>query len=448
MKDSFSSHEMHSFLPREMRVSEDAEEVLGFPSETDIDVVEKMQGKTSLHSGNDGEADEMPSGVVDNIVASYWKDIGQVPLISAEEEHEIVKKIGNAESRAKNILFELPQAIDALLAIAGLMKENAVSVADVVNGIDEMNCTEEDKEKYKRKTISSIHRIRRLHGQKEAIQNDILLTTGKKDRTELVKNLKEVEDKTRKVLSDLKLNKKTIETIIEKIANQMSSMTGAEVRITERKLKEFDKVEDGLKNVRNRLIQANLKLVINIAKRYLNRGLPLLDLIQEGNMGLMKAADKYDYQKGFKFSTYSTWWIRQSITRSIADFSRTIRVPVHMIEAKNKIGKITVALLQELGEEQSHEDIALKADLPVKRVTKIMAASGGTVSLETPVGNDDATLGDFIVDQKASSPFTEFINTSLREEIDRILSTLTPREEKILRMRLGIGETTELPWGR
>jgi len=441
MKDSYSSHEMHNFLPREMRVSEDAEETFGFLIETHIDVMDKMQNKANLGNDDDGDTDEMPSEVTDNIIWSYLKDIGHVPLIGPAEEYEILKKIEEAETKAKNILFEMPQAIDALIAIAGLLKENAVSVADVINGIDEINCTGEEEEKCKRKTISSINRIRKLYVQKKAIQG--ILPAAGKTRTELIRNLKDIEDMTRKILSGLKLNKKSIEAIIGKIAHQIKSMTAAEARIAEGKLKELGRIEEGLHVVRNRLIQANLKLVINIAKRYINRGLPFLDLIQEGNVGLMKAAEKYDYQKGFKFSTYSTWWIRQAISRSIADNSRTIRVPVHMVEAKNKIGKITVALLQELGEKPSREDIALKAGLPVKKIVKIMAASGGTVSIETPMGDDNATLGDFIADHKAPSPFTELISTSLREEIDRVLSTLTPREEKIIRMRLGIGESAE-----
>jgi len=206
---------------------------------------------------------------------------------------------------------------------------------------------------------------------------------------------------------------------------------------------ELSEIENGLKTVRNRLVQANLRLVINIAKKHLNRGLSFLDLIQEGNIGLMKAAEKYDYQKGYKFSTYSTWWIRQAITRALADYSRTIRVPVHVLESKNKISKATVTLFQELGQEPNLEEISQKAGLPLEKVRKIVQVSSGAVSIETPVGDDESKLGDFIADTKASSPFTEFVGISLKEEIDKVLSTLTPKEEKIIKMRLGIGEKTE-----
>jgi RNA polymerase primary sigma factor len=175
----------------------------------------------------------------------------------------------------------------------------------------------------------------------------------------------------------------------------------------------------------------------------MNRGLSFLDLIQEGNMGLMKAAEKYDYRKGYKFSTYSTWWIRQAITRAIADYARTIRVPVHILETMNKINKSTVALFQELGRKPNLEEISLRTGLTLEKVRKVMKVSNGAISIETPIGDDQSKLGDFIADPKASSPLTELVGVSLKEEIDKVLSTLTPREEKIVRMRLGIGEKTD-----
>ncbi|MEI6153763.1 MAG: sigma-70 family RNA polymerase sigma factor, partial [Deltaproteobacteria bacterium] len=162
-----------------------------------------------------------------------------------------------------------------------------------------------------------------------------------------------------------------------------------------------------------------------------------------GNIGLMKAAEKYDYQKGYKFSTYSTWWIRQTITRAIADYSRTIRVPVHIHDITHKIGKVTITLFQKLGRKPNLEEISLKAGLPLEKVRKIMKVPNGTVSIETPIGDDDSTLGDLIADPKALSPFMELVDTSLREEISKVLSTLTTREEKVIRMRFGIGEKTD-----
>jgi len=321
------------------------------------------------------------------------------------------------------------------------LKEGTVNIADVIH-IDEMNSTQQDEEKYKKKTISSINAIKRLYEKKEGIKTT-LQGADIPNRQELANDLQRIEDKREEILLTLKLNRKIIAEIIRKIAQQIEFMNDDEARIPKRKLMELSEIENGLKIVRNRLVQANLRLVVSIAKKYLNRGLSFLDLIQEGNMGLMKAAEKYDYQKGFKFTTYSTWWIRQAITRAIADCARTVRVPVHILETKNTINKATVALFQELGKKPDLEEIALKAGLPLQKVRKTMSVSGGAVSIETPIGDDDSKLGDFLADPKASSPFMELVGTSLKEEIDKVLSTLTPREEKIVRMRLGIGEKTD-----
>jgi len=444
-KNSLRSDEINDFFPREIFASEDTEDAYDFFSESNIDIVETIQDKVESHKDDGttwGEADKISSEATDNIVWAYLKDMGHVALLTSEEEYQIAKKIEEAEKKAKNILFDMPQAVDELFEIARQLKEETINIVDVINNIDEMNYTQKDEEKYKKKTISSINTIRRLHEKKEEIKK-LLPGTDKSGRKELAGDLKKAEDKTEEVLLNLKLNKKILVEIIRKIAQQVKSMNAGEARIVRRKLTELSEIENGLKIVRNRLVQANLRLVITIAKKYLNRGLSFLDLIQEGNMGLMKAAEKYDYQKGYKFSTYSTWWIRQAITRSIADCARTIRLPVHILETKNKISKATVSLFQELGKEPSLEEISVKAGLPLEKVRKIMKASGKAVSIETPIGDDESTLGDFIADPKASSPFAEFVDISLKEEIDKVLATLTPREEKIIRMRLGIGETTD-----
>jgi RNA polymerase primary sigma factor len=439
------SDETNDYLPRESFAPEAAEDVFDFLSESDIDIVEMIQEKVvsrKEESIDGGDVDKLPSETTDNIIWAYLKDMGHVSLLTSDEEYQIAKKIEEAEKKAKSILFDLPQAVNELLEIGRQLKEETINIVDVINNIDEMTCTQKDEEKYKKKTISSINTIKSLHEKKEAIKK-LIPGTGKTDRKELTNNLQGIADKTEDILLNLKLSKKVLVEIIRKIAQQMKGMNGSEARILRRKLMELSEIEDGLKIVRNRLVQANLRLVITIAKKYLNRGLSFLDLIQEGNMGLMKAAEKYDYQKGYKFSTYSTWWIRQAITRAIADYARTIRVPVHVLEAKNKISKATIALFQELGKEPNLEEIALKAGLPLEKVRKIMKVSSGAVSIETPIGDDESKLGDFIADPKASSPFMEFVDISLKEEIDKVLSTLTPREEKVIRMRLGIGEKTD-----
>ena len=233
-------------------------------------------------------------------------------------------------------------------------------------------------------------------------------------------------------------------TLSRQTAVKLEKITFLEAAELERSVMSVNKGEQRVYNAKQELVEANLRLVVSLAKKYTNRGLQFLDLIQEGNIGLMKAVDKFEYQRGYKFSTYATWWIRQAITRAIADQARTIRIPVHMIETINKLVRVTRYLVQELGREPTPEEIAERMDISVEKVRKVIKIAKEPISLETPIGDDaDSHLGDFIEDKRIVSPSDAVENLNLQEQTRRVLATLTPREEKVLRMRFGIGEKSD-----
>jgi RNA polymerase primary sigma factor len=436
--------EINDFLPQNIVSPEDMEEIFDFLSEPNVDVVETMREKIEAPEEEQREwekaAQAFPAEKTNNIIWAYLKSIGRVPLLTGEEEQDIARRIKIGGNKIRTLLFEAPHAIAEVVKLSTQLKKGAVNIVDVLKNIDGMNYTKEDVEQYKEKTIALIAALR------EQLRPEIRAQLGKTDpftKMQLEKERKGLEAKTEETLTNLNLHKKVLEEITRRIVKRLKFMDGADARAVKAKLMEMERIERDLKVAKNRLIKANLRLVVTIAKKYVNRGLSFLDLIQEGNMGLMKAAEKYDYQKGYRFSTYATWWIRQAITRAIADHARTIRVPVHVLEIMNKIAKVTISLFQELGREPTLEEIAHKAWLTPENVRNIMKVSNEPVSLETPIRDDDSKLGDFIPDPKSLSPFEELASNSLKEEIDKVLSTLTPREEKVIRMRLGIGEETE-----